>query len=58
VRRRYLDPGWQFDETTGPEAYAAEALRWREEEGADIVGGCCGVGPDHIAAVAVVLRNV
>lgn len=53
---RYLDPGWQFDETTTPEAYAVDALRWRDEEGANIVGGCCGVGPEHIAAVAAVLR--
>jgi S-methylmethionine-dependent homocysteine/selenocysteine methylase len=48
---RYLDPGWKFDETTTPEAYAAEALTWRDEEGASIIGGCCGVGPAHIAAV-------
>ena len=27
------------------------ALRWREE-GAQIVGGCCGVRPEHIAAAA------
>jgi S-methylmethionine-dependent homocysteine/selenocysteine methylase len=54
---RYLDPGWQFDETTTPEAYAAEALRWRDEDGADIVGGCCGVGAEHIAAVAAALRT-
>ena len=27
------------------------ALRWREE-GAQIVGGCCGVGPEHIVAAA------
>ncbi len=29
--------------------YARMALRWRAE-GAQIVGGCCGVRPDHIAA--------
>jgi S-methylmethionine-dependent homocysteine/selenocysteine methylase len=53
---RYLDPGWQFDETAAPEAYAAEALRWRDDEGAVIVGGCCGVGAEHIAALAAALR--
>jgi S-methylmethionine-dependent homocysteine/selenocysteine methylase/SAM-dependent methyltransferase len=41
--------GWQFAEGVGGEEYASMALRWREE-GAQIIGGCCGVTPDHIAA--------
>jgi len=41
--------GWQFADGVGGEEYAAMALRWREE-GAQIVGGCCGVTPGHIAA--------
>ncbi len=45
---RYLDPGWKFDETVGPRFFATLAEAWREE-GAQIVGGCCGVTPDHIA---------
>jgi S-methylmethionine-dependent homocysteine/selenocysteine methylase len=53
---RYLDPGWQFDETTTPDAYAADALSWRAE-GASIIGGCCGVRPQHIAAVREVLAQ-
>ncbi len=42
--------GWNSDERIGPDEFAALAVEWREE-GADIVGGCCGVTPDHIAAV-------
>lgn len=38
-----------------PEAYAGFALSW-VEAGATIVGGCCEVGPDHIAEVARCLR--
>ena len=34
-----------------PAAYADHALRW-VEQGATIVGGCCEVGPAHIAALA------
>jgi S-methylmethionine-dependent homocysteine/selenocysteine methylase len=49
---RFLDPGWQFDETTTPETYATEAIAWRDDEGASIIGGCCGVSPKHISAVA------
>jgi S-methylmethionine-dependent homocysteine/selenocysteine methylase len=45
----YSDAGWRFDERVGPEEYAELALRWRAE-GAQIVGGCCGTTPAHIAA--------
>lgn len=34
-----------------PNRYAAEASRWRAA-GADILGCCCGTGPEHVAAVA------
>jgi S-methylmethionine-dependent homocysteine/selenocysteine methylase/SAM-dependent methyltransferase len=42
---------WRFDERIGPEEFAQLALEWREE-GAQIIGGCCGTTPEHIAAVA------
>ncbi|HUF56079.1 MAG TPA: homocysteine S-methyltransferase family protein [Thermohalobaculum sp.] len=32
----------------GPAAYADHAMRWAEA-GAAVVGGCCEVGPEHIA---------
>ena len=38
-----------------PAAY----LRWVQDwvaRGADIVGGCCGIGPDHIGALSAALR--
>lgn len=35
----------------GPEAYADHALSWLEH-GATIIGGCCEVGPAHIAEIA------
>ena len=38
-----------------PEAYAAHAARW-VDAGATIVGGCCEVGPEHIAALADLAR--
>ena len=34
-----------------PEAYAEHAARW-VRDGCAIVGGCCAIGPPHIAAVA------
>ncbi|MDU9003005.1 homocysteine S-methyltransferase family protein [Sedimentitalea todarodis] len=39
----------------GPEAYADHAMHW-VAQGATIVGGCCEVGPDHIAELARRLR--
>ena len=39
----------------GPEAYAGHAMGW-VERGATIVGGCCEVGPAHIAALHARLR--
>jgi S-methylmethionine-dependent homocysteine/selenocysteine methylase/SAM-dependent methyltransferase len=46
----FSDWGWRFDDRTGPTEYADLAARWRDE-GAQIVGGCCGTSPAHIAAV-------
>ena len=45
----YTTEDWSFDSDVGPEEYAQLALGWRGE-GAQIVGGCCGVRPEHIAA--------
>ena len=39
-----------------PEAYAGWATDWLTEGGATIIGGCCGVGPSHIQAVAQAVR--
>ena len=51
----YGDPGWTFDEEATAEAYATDALRWRDVEGAQIIGGCCGTTPEQIAAVVQAL---
>jgi S-methylmethionine-dependent homocysteine/selenocysteine methylase len=51
-----LQPGGTVDTLASradldPEAYAEHALAW-VEQGATLVGGCCEVGPAHIAALA------
>jgi S-methylmethionine-dependent homocysteine/selenocysteine methylase/SAM-dependent methyltransferase len=48
--------GWRSESGVGGDEYAAMALRWRAE-GAQIVGGCCGVGPQHIAAASARLQG-
>jgi S-methylmethionine-dependent homocysteine/selenocysteine methylase len=37
-----------------PKGYLAFVLDWRKR-GADIIGGCCGIGPEHIAAIKAAL---
>jgi len=38
-----------------PKGYLAFARDW-QQRGADIVGGCCGIGPEHIAALKSALQ--
>lgn len=47
---RYAAPNWQFLGVATPLDYAEESARWRSM-GAHALGGCCGVGPEHIAAL-------
>jgi S-methylmethionine-dependent homocysteine/selenocysteine methylase/SAM-dependent methyltransferase len=48
--------GWRHEHDVGGEQYAELALEWRAE-GAQIVGGCCGVRPEHLAAAAAALAD-
>ena len=45
---------WEFDSSVSPTDYATLASAWLAS-GARIVGGCCGVMPEHLAAVRPVL---
>ena len=40
-------PNWQFIDMISPENYLAEAHKW-VEMGVQIIGGCCGIGPEYI----------
>jgi S-methylmethionine-dependent homocysteine/selenocysteine methylase len=52
----WINPGWEFDDAATPESLLAEARRW-QQEGASIIGGCCGTTAEHIAALAAGLRE-
>lgn len=41
-------PDWVFIDVITPEDYAAACVRWLER-GVQIIGGCCGIGHEHIA---------
>ena len=49
-------PHWQFRDVAAPGEFAAMAARW-VEEGVRVVGGCCGLGPEHVRAAAERLRG-
>jgi S-methylmethionine-dependent homocysteine/selenocysteine methylase len=44
---RWIDPDWQFVDTISPEDYLTFAQQW-VEMGAQMIGGCCGIGPEYI----------
>ncbi len=44
-------PSWQFDDIIPPAELADYARGW-VDEGAQVLGGCCGLSPEHIAALA------
>lgn len=43
-------PQWQFEDVISPADFAEYASDWRET-GVQIIGGCCGLSPEHISAV-------
>lgn len=43
-------PEWTFVDIIPPEELVAKARSWRRK-GASAFGGCCGLGPEHIAAL-------
>ncbi|MCH7882247.1 MAG: homocysteine S-methyltransferase family protein [Proteobacteria bacterium] len=52
-----IPPEWSFEEICSPEDYAGEIDGWVKNHGVQIVGGCCGTGPEHIRAIKEHLLN-
>ncbi len=46
----FVMPHWQFVDITPPEEFLKRAREW-VDLGAQLIGGCCGLGPEHIAAL-------
>lgn len=47
----WKEPNWVFDDDISPARYLAAAQGWTAA-GVQLVGGCCGTGPDYIRALA------
>lgn len=47
----FKSPNWQFEEAMTPDKLYEFAVNWIAE-GVQIIGGCCGLSPPHIEALA------
>ena len=46
----FKSPNWQFEEIITPNHLTEFANQWKQA-GANIIGGCCGLGPEHTEAL-------
>ena len=49
-------PEWTFVDIIPPEELVAKSRTWKQK-GVNAFGGCCGLGPDHIKALAEAFRS-
>ena len=54
---QFLVPDWSFEEICTPHDYAGEVESWIKNHGVQIIGGCCGTGPEHIRALKSLLTE-
>ena len=43
----FVPPSWKFEDIISPQDYLGYARRWTNQ-GVKVIGGCCGIGPEHI----------
>jgi homocysteine S-methyltransferase len=43
----FVMPSWQFVDVMPPDEFVAHAIDWLGQ-GVQVLGGCCGLGPEHI----------
>jgi S-methylmethionine-dependent homocysteine/selenocysteine methylase len=53
---KFVAPNWIFDDTISPGEYASAAKPWIQS-GAQVIGGCCGIGVEHIAVLKEVVEG-
>ena len=51
-------PDWRYEEVSSPDDYATEIDGWIRNYGVQIVGGCCGTGPEHIRVLRQMLDKL
>ena len=55
-RGYYEKPNWKFIDDISPNEYLLYARSWKKD-GAQIIGGCCGVGIDEIKAISILKKD-
>ena len=50
-------PDWQFVDIIPEAEYVDLAKHWVEAFDLAMIGGCCGIGPSHIAALRAAFKN-
>lgn len=50
-------PHWQFVDIIEPAPLTAVAERWVKDFDVQVVGGCCGLGPAHIADISATFKS-
>ena len=51
----WVSPNWDFENIIQPEKLLEKCKMWIDE-GAQIIGGCCGLSPEHIAAISTLKK--
>ena len=54
-RGHFVKPEWKFTDDIKPSDYVKSAKKWIDS-GAQIIGGCCGIGVEEIKAISI-LKN-
>lgn len=54
-RGYFVKPEWKFTDNVKPSDYLNQAKNWKSN-GAQIIGGCCGIGVEEIKAISI-LKN-
>lgn len=49
-------PNWQFVDVISPENLVTAARNWVDRHDIRLLGGCCGLGPEHIAALRTAFK--
>ena len=53
---KFVQPNWIFNDVISPEDYASAANSWLQQ-GVQVVGGCCGIGFEHMQVLKNIVTN-
>ena len=54
---KFVEPNWIFNDVISPKDYASAASSWLEQ-GVQILGGCCGIGLEHIQVLKDIVSSL